>query len=177
MYLSSVQPDMMRFFMLDADVNDCVVVVLYYLNPNRIDVYLHGGVQNVLPTNGIRENGVFKLLNDDGVDYIPTCASDAGSNYIDRNARLLYFVLKGTEEVVLKRANVVLVSFGLPAMSESDFYDSNLIENLAAMLNIPLNRVRVVEIISESSTGRRKRRNTDSTTVILEIGEDPAPSK
>lgn len=177
MYLSSVQPDMMRFFMLDADDNECVVVVFYYLNPNRIDVYLHGGVQNVLPTNGIRENGVFKLLNEDGVDYIPTCANDVGSNYIDRNARLLYFVLKGSEDVILKRANVVLVSFGLPAMSEDDFYNTNLIENLAAMLNIPLNRVRVVEIISESSTGRRKRRNADSTTVILEIGEDPAPSK
>lgn len=174
-YLSSTQPDELRFFMLEAEDTECVIVSFYYLNPNRIDVFTHNGAQNVWPKNSVNDNGVFKIVNEDGVDYMPTCADDSGANYLDRDARLIYFVLKGQDKIVLKRANVVIVSFGLPAMSADDFFSSNIIENLAGMLNVPLNMVRVVKIVEDTSSGR-KRRST-STTVIVEIGEDPPNSK
>ena len=175
-YFSSTQPDVLRFFMLDAADDECVVVAFYYLNPNRIDVYTGNGIANVWPKNSVNDNGMFKLLNDPGVNYMPSCSDPVGSNYIDRDARLIYFTLKGTNKIILKRANVVIVSFGLPAMSEDEFFASNIIENLAGMLNVPLNKVRVVSVVAETASGR-KRRSTDGVTVVVEIGEEPTASK
>lgn len=173
-YLSSTQPDMLRYFMMNAANDKCIVVSFYYLNPNRIDVYTNDGVVNVRPKNADATGTVFKLLNEPGVDYHPTCADPHGSNFIDRDSRLVFFVIKGSDKIVLKRANVVIVSFGLPAMTEEEFFGSNILENLAGMLNVPLNKVRVVKIVADSGT--RRRRST-GTTAILEIGDEPTSSK
>ncbi|XP_052245987.1 fibrocystin-L-like isoform X3 [Dreissena polymorpha] len=178
-YLTSVQPDKMRYFMMDGQADSCVVVSFYYQNPNRIDVYTDGGSHYELPKNGKYETKggkqIFKLLNDPGVDYIPTCSDPHGSNYIDRDARLQYFVLKGNAEIQLSKANVVIVSFGLPAMTVEEFFGANIVENLAAMLNIPLEKVRVVSIVSSAGSGR-KRRSTSTLAVVLEIGDEPPAS-
>lgn len=176
-YLSSTQPNMIRFFMLEAADDECVVVSFYYLNPNRIDVYTDNGLNSVWPKNSVNDNGMFKLVNDPNVNYFPTCSEPVGTNYIDRDARLIYFVLKGTNKIVLKRANVVIVSFGLPAMTEDQFFSSNIIENLAGMLNVPLNKVRVVKVVAETTPSGRRRRSTTDLHVEVEIGNQPPPSK
>ncbi|XP_052804443.1 fibrocystin-L-like isoform X2 [Mya arenaria] len=173
-YLSSTQPDKMRFFKLDGADENCVVIRFYYLNPNRIDIYTDGGSNHVLPKNGWEDDGVFKFRNEPGVDYKPTCSDAHGSNYIDRVARQLYFVLKGNTDVRLTRANVVLVSLGLPGMSEEDFFGQNIIENLAAILGIPLTKVRVVEITSNSL--RRRKRAVGTLEVVIEVGDAPPSS-
>ncbi|XP_053409194.1 fibrocystin-L-like isoform X2 [Mercenaria mercenaria] len=173
-YFSSTQPDLIRFALIRAGDDKCAVVALYYLNPNRIDVYIEDGTKHVLPTNGeIDANNNFRLKNEEGVSYIPTCSNDHGSNYIDREARLIYFVIKGgTRTIFLKRANVIVVAFGFPSVSEEDFFDSDrMIQNIAALLNIAVNKIRIVKIISESS-GRR-RRAAEGMTVLFEIGDGP----
>ncbi|WAR05669.1 PKHL1-like protein [Mya arenaria] len=144
-YLSSTQPDKMRFFKLDGADENCVVIRFYYLNPNRIDIYTDGGSNHVLPKNGWEDDGVFKFRNEPGVDYKPTCSDAHGSNYIDRVARQLYFVLKGNTDVRLTRANVVLVSLGLPGMSEEDFFGQNIIENLAGADDVTCDEILVGE--------------------------------
>lgn len=68
--------------------------------------------------------------------------------------------------------DTIIVSFGLPAMTVDDFFGDNLVENLAAFLNIPLTKVRIMNVVSESSSGRRKR-STDGITVEVEIGNEP----
>ena len=72
---------------------------------------------------------------------------------------------------------VIIVSFGLPAMTVEDFYGANIIENLAAFLNIPLTKVRVVNVVSENGGSRRRKRNSGGTTVEVEIGNEPASGK
>ena len=129
-YLSSSNPDMMKFQMVKGRASSCVMIAYYYLNPNRIDVYTNNGQTNVQAKNAFEENGVFKFRTDGG-DYMPTCSDSHGSNFIDRDNRLLYVVIKGDQNVILKRAKVVMVSFGLPGMSEADFFGANIIENLA----------------------------------------------
>lgn len=174
-YLSSTQPDKIGISLMNAADDKCVLVSFYYLNPNRIDVYINDDY--VLPTNGeIDDDNRFKLLNEKPADeYIPTCSDAHGTNYIDRNAHLLYFIVKGSiVAITLKRSEVIIVAFGLPGMSEDEVFGSNIVSNLAALLNIPLDKIRIVQIVA--SSGTRKRRST-GVTLILEIGEEPTASE
>jgi hypothetical protein len=68
------------------------------------------------------------------------------------------------------------VSFGLPALTVAEFYGDNIIENLAAFLNIPLTKVRIINVVSASGNGRRKR-STSGVTVVVEIGDEPSTGK
>lgn len=177
-YLSSTQPDKIRFGLLNAADDICVLVSFYYLNPNRIDVHINDEESSKLPTNGILDkNGKFRLLSEKSTDeYIPTCNDAHGSNFIDRNARQLYFIVKGGVDntITLKRTEVIIVAFDLPGMSEDEVFGSNIVSNLAALLNIPLDKVRIVQIVAVS--GSRKRRAT-GVTLILEIGDQPSDSE
>ena len=58
-----------------------------------------------------------------------------------------------------------MVTFNVPAITVSDFYGENLIENLAAFLNISPDRIRVVEL---SEQGRRKKRASDMMEVMTD---------
>ena len=64
----------------------------------------------------------------------------------------------------------------MPALSVSDFYGDNIIENLASFLNIPLTKVRVVNVVSESSGASRRKRST-GIVVEVEIGDEPSNCK
>lgn len=188
MYFSSTQPDHIRFSLIRADSSRCTVVGLYYLNPNRIDVYTNTLNNNdvsktnyVLPKNGeYNDNGDFKLKHEEGVDYKPTCSDSHGDNYIDREAHIIYFVIKGgTSTIHLRRAEVIVVAMGFPAINMEDFFrDDLIVNNLAALLGIPRNKIRVLNVVSESSGGRRRRRETGTGVIVeFEIGDAPPSSK
>ena len=68
-------------------------------------------------------------------------------------------------DVVIKE--VVLVSLDLPPMSIDDFFGENIISNLAAFLEVPANKIRIVNIIRETN----KKRETTGTSIQIEIGE------
>ncbi len=59
----------------------------------------------------------------------------------------------------------------------NDFFENNLIENLASLLNIDKSRIRVVEIVNAAGNSRRRRRESDDKvmTVTIEIGDPPQP--
>lgn len=69
-------------------------------------------------------------------------------------------------EAVIKQ--VVVVSLSLPPMEVDDFFGKNIVNNLAAFLGVPANKIRVVEIVRE---GSRRKRQTEGTSVRLEIGK------
>ncbi|XP_060584412.1 fibrocystin-L-like isoform X2 [Ruditapes philippinarum] len=183
-YFSSTQPDHIRFALIRADPSRCAVVGLYYLNPNRIDVYKNTVSNNdlsktdyILPKNGEYDtNGNFKLKNEQGVNYKPTCSDLHGANYIDREAHVIYFVVKGgTNTIHLKRADVIVVAMGFPAIKMEDFFKDDLIvNNIAALLGIPIEKIRVLDVVSESSVVRRRRSTEEGgITVTFEIGDEP----
>jgi len=60
----------------------------------------------------------------------------------------------------------------------NDFFEKNLIQNLASLLNIDESRIRVVEIVNAAGSSRRRRREPDdkTMTVTIEIGDPPLPS-
>ena len=98
-----------------------------------------------------------------------------GTNKVDHERGEHTIIIKGSTPVEVVTNEVIIVSFGLPAMTVEDFYGANIVENLAAFLNIPLTKVRVVNVVSES--GKRRKRNSDGIKVEVEIGDEPASSK
>jgi hypothetical protein len=57
------------------------------------------------------------------------------------------------------------MSISLPTVTVDDFNGYNLVENLAALLNIPLTKVIILNFVSDGKGG---------TTVEVEIGDEPA---
>ena len=53
-------------------------------------------------------------------------------------------------------------------MTIDDFFGENIINNLATFLGVPSSKIRIVDIVSESS--RRRRRQSDGITLNIEIG-------
>ena len=179
----------MRFLFVDPDNKSCIVAAIYYTQPNRIDIYIEyedGSTHRVTPVNGrfVTDNGKERFIldyvaNEDVEATRPTCADPMGSNFIHRDARIVYFVLKGRDKILVVRSEQIIVSFNMPTVTEDEFFASDVIlENLAALLNVLPTMVRTVKVIS-SADGSRRKRSTEQggITVTVEIGKTPADSK
>ena len=118
--------------------------------------------------------GLISLLFPTANEFEPLLTDPTGTNKIDFQRGEHTIIIKGSSPVEVITQEVIIVSFGLPAMTVEDFYGANIVENLAAFLNIPLTKVRVVNVISENGGSGRRKRNTDGTTVEVEIGDEPA---
>ena len=109
-----------------------------------------------------------------GDEYTPTLADATGTNFFDKDKGLLSVIIKGTQLIEVISQETVIVSFTMPAMSEADFYGDSIIENLASFLNIPLTKVRVVNVVSAS--GSRRKRSV-GIVIEVEIGDEPSSCK
>jgi len=110
-----------------------------------------------------------------GNEYEPQIVNGTGTNYFDRDRGELTFIIQGQQRIDIVSRKTIIVSFSLPAMTESEFFGTNIIENIAAFLNIPLSKVRIMSVVSE--TAARKRRSESGITAVLEIGDEPVDSK
>lgn len=54
-YLTSTMPNTMRFLLLNAERDDCVLLSLWKFQPNRLDVYVNDTYRP--PVNGYTTNG------------------------------------------------------------------------------------------------------------------------
>ena len=96
----------------------------------------------------------------------------SGTNYFDRSRGEVILIVKGDEAVDVISQDTVIVSFGIPALTSKEFFSEDIVENLAAFLDIPLTKVRIVNIVKEHGNKRRKRSENDAT-IVLEIGNEP----
>ena len=68
----------------------------------------------------------------------------------------------------------VIYFLGSKPVHFNEFFEKNLIQNLASLLGIDESLIRVVEIVNAAGDSRRRRRDSDDTiTVTLEIGDPP----
>ena len=105
--------------------------------------------------------------------YNPSVTSTVyGENYFERNTQTLWVLIKGAEPIEIRTTAVIMVTFGVPAVSIDDFYEENLVRNLAALLNVDSSQIRIVEIVSEASR-RRRRAVEGEVDVNVEIGPQP----
>ena len=172
-YFTSTNPNATRYFFITPTEYTCLIVAAYYFNPNRVDVFIDDGKTNAKPKNWNASQGGYEY--DPTKNYIPTCNDEAGANYIDRGARMVYFVLKGDQMIWLVKAQVVLVTFDL-FMTPEQFYKENVIQNLAYILNIPEDRIRIVKAVRASGNRKRRKRSV-GMNLEIEIGDLQAESK
>ncbi|XP_072034167.1 fibrocystin-L-like [Amphiura filiformis] len=154
-HFSSTNPHRMRLHLPNAVTAQKVVVGIYYANPQRLDVYINN--LYTMPTNARRdENDDIIWENDPAMNYKPSASSDTlGTNYFDRDRSTLYILVGGGDPVDIRTAPVVVVSFGVPAVSVDDFFVFILIASLVACLGIDASKIRIVDIIAENSRRRR----------------------
>lgn len=84
---------------------------------------------------------------------------------------MLNILLRGSEPVQIRTSPVLFLAFNLPAMTEAEFFGEKLIRNLALLLKIPTNKIRITNIVREGTNARRRR--SAGLTVQVEIREPP----
>ena len=144
----------------------------------RSDVYCKEGIERHYPKCTRRlDDDRLVYENKPAAECMPTPDDGACANYIDRDDRLLYFIVKGDEMIIIKRAKIVVVVLWLPDIKLDDFYKENLIRNIAALLGVTADKIRILRAISGGSGNRRKREANSGTEFQIEVGDEPPPSK
>ncbi|XP_054766411.2 fibrocystin-L-like [Lytechinus pictus] len=174
LFFTGTNPQSLRFHLLNANESQALTVGIWYANPQRLDVYVNG--LYIIPNNGQYVNGGLQWIAPSaGTDFMPSLDSMVlGENYFDREYQTLHILVRGSTYVEIRTTPVVITTFGVPAVEVDDFFEENLVENLANLLNIDESQIRVVEIISEAS--RKKRSTGSDTEVVIEIGANPVAS-
>ncbi|XP_041373046.1 fibrocystin-L-like isoform X2 [Gigantopelta aegis] len=173
-YFTSTTPQTLRLYMINADSSQAVRVSIWYARPNRLDVKVDGNI--IMAKNAeIRKGKYFLNAGQTSAQYMPDVATEpAGTNFINRQTRQIFVIVKGDSVVNIETNEQIIVSFSLPAMTVDDFFGDNIIENLAAFLNVDPRKVRIVDVVNEQTgSGRRRRRTVATTTVVVEIGDEP----
>eukprot|EP00058_Branchiostoma_floridae_P028596 XP_002614087.1 hypothetical protein BRAFLDRAFT_118430 [Branchiostoma floridae] len=166
-HFSGVSPQNLRLQLLNTAPDRSMVIGIYYSKPERLDVYVDGSFiepKNFDPSTGGIIPGNHK----------PTLSDAAGANFMDIEWQTLYFTLKGSNSVTIKQTEIIVLTFGMPPVTVEDFFSSDqLVNNLCLFLNIPADKVRVVDVVRED--GSRRRRDVGSMTVEIQIGDPPTP--
>ena len=115
-----------------------------YVQPSNMETMEDGSLMPKVPT--YRE------------EFMPQIGDGHASNYQIRDEQLLFISITGDEEMLeIRTAPVVLMSFGFPSVNVDDFFEENLIANLAGFFGLPPSKIRIVNVIRENSLKRRKR--------------------
>ena len=173
-YLSSTPPKQLRFRILNADQNFKIRLSVHYFSSNRIDVFKNE--QFINPTNGKNENGKFTTIDysNDLDSFMPKLSDQSGTNLAVREHRKVYAIMSGADYLDFRMTAVLFLRFGIPAITEQDFFKpENLIRNFADLFGIDPSRIRRVNIIGES---RRKRQIEEIKFIELIIFENPSES-
>uniref|UniRef100_A0A8D0AIF4 PKHD1 like 1 n=1 Tax=Sander lucioperca TaxID=283035 RepID=A0A8D0AIF4_SANLU len=168
-FFTSTSPQKLRLVMLNADPSE----VIFYSKPQRLDVYVNNNL--VAPTNvqWNADNTDYTLKKPIYADqYVPQLNATVGTNYFDRDYKMMKVVLRGTQPVEIRTSPLLFISFELPAMTEDQFFGESLIQNLAVFLKIPPNMIRITNIIRGDGGARRRKRST-SLKVEVEIKKPP----
>ncbi|XP_074659740.1 fibrocystin-L-like [Tubulanus polymorphus] len=172
-HMTGTHPQHLRLRLLNAE-DDCVVrIAVYYNTPYRIDVYANDIL--VQPMNYyIRPSDgrlILKAPTSIG-QYLPKDSDRAVSNYHDRYEQYLYVLLKGSRvRADIRVSKIVILGLGFPGLTIDEFFGKNVVSNLAQFLNIPPDKIMVVDPRRE--TGKRRRRAIDDgiLDLKLEIGD------
>ena len=154
--MTSTPPKRLRFRVINADSTFKIRLSMYYFTSNRIDLYKNSNF--IAPTNAFYDNSGNMVLQDPKSNltyYKPTYMSASGSNLYVKSDRKLYFSLTAPDYIDLVTTNVLFVRFGVPAITEEQFFEpSTLVANFAALLDVDPSKIRIVSIVRAS---RRKR--------------------
>jgi len=155
--------------MLYNDGGEAVRSKIWFPKQQRLDIYVNGML--MMPNNIDTTQSDYSLLPPDD-SFIPALEEANGANYFDPNSGHLYLIVKGPATIEIKTQPIVVLKLGMTVPIEN-FFEENVVANLAGLLGIDPSNIRVTNIVREGSTGRRKRAEGDVVGVEFEIGPPP----
>jgi len=166
---TSIPPQNFRIHMLYNDGGEAVRSKIWFPKQQRLDIYVNGML--MMPNNIDTTQSDYSLLPPDD-SFIPALEEANGANYFDPNSGHLYLIVKGPATIEIKTQPIVVLKLGMTVPIEN-FFEENVVANLAGLLGIDPSNIRVTNIVREGSTGRRKRAEGDVVGVEFEIGPPP----
>jgi hypothetical protein len=90
----------------------------------------------------------------------------------------MHFTIDGATYIDLKIAPVLFVRFGFPAITPDQFFNSaTFVGNMAFLLGVLPSQIRRVNIVRQTSSGKKKRQSENDVVFIeIEIYSDPVTS-
>ena len=179
--LTSTTPQEMGLHLLNAESNQGIVVGIIYTNPQGLDIFVvdvETGMETFVPPTNAEIDGDGNIQYSDRDpnlprdQFIPTMSNEAGANFYDRDTKQLYITMKGSYMYRIVTRPVIMLSLTLQVTVEEFFDEDNLVRNLALLLGIPNNKIRIVNVVRETQS-RRKRQGTQTQTIDFEIGNQP----
>jgi hypothetical protein len=110
--------------------------------------------------------------------YMPQYWNESGTNLFLKQKSKMYFTLWGNGDYIdLKIAPFLYVKFGFQSTSattvDAFFNSATLVLNFADLLRILPDKIRYVNIIRETTASGRKKRQTTSFFIELDLFENP----
>ena len=105
--------------------------------------------------------------------YVPALDSSLGTNFFDRDTKMLRLLVRGSEPVEVRTSPLLVIAFNLPAMTEDEFFGDSLVQNLALFLKVPSSMIRITKVVREDGGARRRKRAAAGLTVEVEIQKPP----
>ncbi|XP_013401885.1 LOW QUALITY PROTEIN: fibrocystin-L-like [Lingula anatina] len=175
-YFTGTAPQDLRLFMINTKQTDVVRVAVFYSNPQKLVVSSNGAY--VKPKNSGYDSLGREVTQRPTYPghYLPDLSTDGnGANYFDMVQKLLYVIVAGTDIVdvtTIPQVFLVIGANNVP-LPITDFFGENLVQNIAFFLDIPPNKIRIANIVSEDSR-RKKRATTGNVMINIEIGDVPS---
>lgn len=178
-HFTGTTPKHLRMHLLNVNASESVRVAIYYSNPEKLDVY--NGDEYIRPENSAQDSdGNWNTLtppSDNLQLYHPPLSGSHGENYFDRTQKLLYITLRGPDPIDVVTTPAVFIAVGFPSVSVDDFFQVNLVTNLAAYLGVEPYKIKVVNVVRETGSRRKRstrkfRRSTDVMTFTIQLDSD-----
>jgi hypothetical protein len=160
---TGTMPSNLRLTLMSPDPTESFAINLFYTKPFQLEVYLDSSF----------------IADNNGVSY-PDLTSTSGANQFDPQVRRLFVTLRGNAKkwpvYDFRTSPVVQVTLKL-AMKFEDFYGPKLVLNLATLLKIPFDRIKIVSVgssvarmlLGDSHERRSRSLLADSLSVDMMI--------
>ena len=164
---TSIPPQNFRLHMLHNVGGDAMRSKIWFPKQQRLDIYVDG--RFVSPNNIDTTKEDYSLLQPG--DWIPELTETNGANYFDPNTGHLYVIVRDAI-VNIKTQPIVVLKLGMTVPIEN-FFEENVIANIAGLLGIDPSNIRITNIVREGSVGRKREATETITSVEFEIGPPP----
>ena len=165
---TSVSPQNFRLHLLYNEGGEGTLLKIWFTKQQRYDVYVNG--QLMMPNNIDTTKTDYALLPP-GDEFIPALTEAHGSNYFDPNTGHLYLLIK--EGIIdIKTQPIVVLKLGMTVPIEN-FFEENVVSNLAGLLGIDPSNIRITNVVREGSVGKKKRETGTVTAVEFEVAPPP----
>ena len=171
MHYTGTPPQHQRIHFKDASDNIALRMAIYMGSVfQRLDVYADGVY--VQPENAEKQGS--QLIYKPG-DYQPDISTENnGANWVDMDMDTIHIIVRGGSVIDIKLQPVIVLGFNVPSVSVDEFFEDNLVQNLANLLGIDKEDIVIMDAVSEAS--RRRRDAMTYCTVQIGYTEQHSPN-